>query len=99
MRIRPARPRIQVMFGSAPSARCDPRGVLLLVGLRARRPDRRAAAAIEQLELNAGGVDGATHQPAQRINLTNQMTLGGAANRWVTRHVRDGVSRQRAQPD
>ena len=36
-----------------------PRAVRALVGLRARRPDRRPAAAIEQLELNAGGVDGA----------------------------------------
>ena len=79
--------------------RLHPRAVHLLVGLRARRPHRRAAAAIEQLELNAGRVDRAAHQPAERVDLANEMTLCRAANRGIARHVRDGVGRQRAESD
>ena len=87
------------MFGSASSAARTQRAVDLLVRLRARRPDRRAAAAIEQLELNARRVDRAAHQPAERIDLANEMALGRAADRRIARHVRDGVGRQRAEPD
>ena len=87
------------MFGSASSAACTQRAVDALVGLRARRPDRRAAAAIEQLELNAGRVDRAAHQPAERVDLANEMPLRRSADRRIARHVRDGVGRQRAEPD
>ena len=97
--IRPALPINHSMFGSASSARLHPAAVDLLVGLRARRPDRRPAAAVEQLELDAGRVDRAAHQPAERIDLANEMALGGAADRRIARHVRDGVGRQRAQAD
>src|SRR5262245_19855991 len=57
-----------------------PSAVDRLVRLRARRPDRRSATAIEQLELDAGRIDGATHQAAERIDLPHEMTLGGAAD-------------------
>ena len=87
------------MFGSASSAAFTHCAVDLLVRLRARRPDRRPAAAIEQLELNAGRVDRAAHQAAERVDLANEMTLRRAADRGIARHVRDGVRRQRAQPD
>ena len=69
-----------------------PRAVAPLVGLRARRPDRRTAAAVEQLELDAGRVDRAAHQSAERIDLANQMPLRRAADRRIARHVRDGVA-------
>ena len=71
--------------------------VALLVRLRARRPDRRTAAAIEQLELDAGRVDRAPHQPAERVDLANQMSLRRAADRRVARHVRDGVASDSVQ--
>ena len=90
---------IHSMFGSRSSARSHPLAVRPLVRLRARRPHRRTPAAIEQLELNAGRVDRAAHQPAERIDLANQMTLRGAADRRIARHVRDGVRRQRAEAD
>ncbi len=95
----PALPISHSMFGSASSARLDPRAVDLLVRLRARRPDRRTAAAIEQLELNAGRVDRAAHQAAERVDLADEMPLRRAADRRVARHVRDGVARQRAEAD
>ena len=79
--------------------RADPRAVDLLVRLRARRPDRRPAAAIEQLELNAGRVDRAAHQAAERVDLADEMALRRAADRRIARHVRDRVGRQRAEPD
>ena len=76
-----------------------PLAVDLLVRLRARRPDRGSAAAIEQLELNPGRVDRAAHQAAERVDLANEMALRRAADRRVARHVRDRVGRQRAEPD
>ena len=79
--------------------RLHPPAIHALVRLRARRPHGRPAAAIEQLELNAGGVDRAAHQPAQRVDLANQVSLRRPADRRIARHVRDGIGGQRAQPD
>ena len=64
-----------------PSSVADPRRVAPLVGLRARRPDRGAAAAIEQLELDARRVDGQSHQAAERVDLADEMPLRRAADR------------------
>src|SRR5205809_7954557 len=61
----------------------DPAAVDALVGLSARRPDRGTAAAIEQLELNTGRVDGSAHQSAERVDLADQVTLRRAADRRV----------------
>src|SRR5206468_8537200 len=44
-----------------------PQSINLLVGLRAWRPDGRAAAAIEQFELDGRRVDRAAHQAAQGV--------------------------------
>ena len=68
-----------------------------LVGLRPRRPHRRAAAAVEQLELDAGRVDRPPHQPAERVDLAHEMALRRAANRRIAGHVRHRVPRQRAE--
>ena len=46
-----------------------------------------------------GRVDRAAHQPAERVDLANEMALRRAADRRIARHVRDGVGRQRAEPD
>jgi hypothetical protein len=47
--------------------------------------------------LYSRSVDCSPHQSAQSIDLSNQMSLRGAADRWITRHVRDGFSIERAQ--
>ena len=77
----------------------NPLRVQLLIRLRARRPHRRPAAAVEQLELNSGRVDCPAHQSAERIDLSDQMALRRAANGRIAWHVRDGVVGQRAQAD
>ena len=87
------------MFGSASSAAPHPLAIPRLVRLGARRPHRRPAAAIEQLELYSCSVDCPAHQSAQRIDLANQMSLRRAADRRIARHVRDGFSSERAQSD
>ena len=76
-----------------------PRSVALLVGLRAWRPDSRAAAAVEQLELDPGGVDRQAHESTQRVDLADEMSFRGAADGRVARHQRDGVRRERTQAD
>jgi hypothetical protein len=76
-----------------------PISVESLVGLRPWRPDGGAATAIQQLELNTGGVDSTPHQAAQRIDFAYEMPLGRAADRRVARHVRDGILRQRTEPN
>ena len=91
---RQARQRAQSthsMFGCASSARRDPSAVTSLVGLRARRPDGRAPAAIEQLELDARRVNREAHQPAQRIDLANEVALRRSADSRIARHVGDGA--------
>jgi hypothetical protein len=49
--------------------------------------------------LYSRGVDCAAHQSAERIDLTNQMTLRRAADRWIARHVPDGFTSEGAQAD
>jgi hypothetical protein len=75
-----------------------PRAVPTLVGLRARRPDCRPAAPVQHLELDAGGVDRASHQAAKRVDLPDEMALRRAADCRVARHVADRAVRQRADP-
>jgi hypothetical protein len=77
----------------------DPRGIPAFVGLRPRRPHRRAATSIEQLELQPRRVDRSSHQPAKRIDLSYEMTLGRPSHRRIARHVRHAVSGQRTEPD
>src|SRR5207249_7118538 len=53
----------------------------------------------EQLELNPGRVDRASHQTADGVDLAHEVTLRGAADRRIARHVSHGVGRQRAEAD
>ncbi len=62
----------------------------LAVGLGARPAHRRALAAIEDAELDAGAVGGAAHHPVERVDLPDQMPLGQAADRRIARHFADG---------
>ena len=76
-----------------------PRRVAPLVRLCARRPDGWTPAAVEQFELNAGGVDGEAHQAAERIDLADQVSFCRAADGRIARHRGDRIFRQRADPD
>ena len=63
-------------------------GVARLVTLRARRPHRRAPAAVQHLELNAGAVGHDPHHAAHRVQLAHHVPLRDPADRGVARHAR-----------
>src|SRR5439155_25640514 len=52
----------------------------------------RAFAAVEQAELDAGGINRLAHHPAQGIDLPYDLSLGHTADRWVATHLGDGVT-------
>ena len=58
-------------------ARGEP-GVERPVALRARPPDRRAAGAVEDPELDAGGVGEPAHHAPERVDLADELPLGEA---------------------
>ena len=60
---------------------------------------RRAFAAVEQAELNAGGVDRLAHHAAEGVDLADDLPLGHAADRRVAAHLGDGVAVRREQAD
>ena len=63
--------------------------VKLAVGLGARPLDGGALAAIENAELDAGGVGGARHHAVERVDLAHQMAFAEAADRRVAGHFAD----------
>ena len=66
--------------------------IRLLIGLSPRAVHRRAFAAIEHAELNAGRVDRPPHQPAERVDLADDLPLADAADRRIATHLPDGVA-------
>ena len=68
--------------------------ILLLVALRARRPDCRAARSIEQAELNANRVGDLAHDAAESVHFPHEMAFGDAADGRVAGHLRDQVEVQ-----
>jgi curved DNA-binding protein CbpA len=69
----------------------------LLVTLRARTPDRRAARRVQQPELDANRVRDFAHNAAQRIDFPDQVPLRHPADGRVTAHLRDEVEIHRDQ--
>src|SRR5262249_17923499 len=65
--------------------------VQIAIGLRARGLYGWAPAAVKQTKLNACSVDHLAHDSTERIDLTDQMTLGDAANCRITAHLADRV--------
>src|SRR6266436_10169081 len=61
--------------------------VQLAVRLGTRSAHGRALAAVEDAELDAGTVDGPSHDPVERVDLTHEMALGKAADRRIARHL------------
>ena len=62
------------------------------VGLGPRAVHGRPFAAIEQAELDAGGVDGPAHRPAQGVDLADDLPLGHAADGRIAAHLADRVA-------
>src|SRR5215211_3502283 len=67
------------------------------IGLRPRRLYRRTARTVEQTKLNAGAIDDAAHDPAERIDFAHEMSLRDSANRGIARHLADEVQVQSDQ--
>src|ERR1039457_5518281 len=65
--------------------------VHLLIHLRARRPDGRAAAGVEQPELDADRVAESAHDAAKGVDLAHQVAFGDASDGGVARHLRHQV--------
>ncbi len=64
--------------------------VELAVGLGARALHGRALGAVEQAELDAGGVGHPAHQAVEGVDLAHQVALAEAADGRVARHLADG---------
>ena len=58
---------------------------------------RRALAAVEHAELDAGGVDGPAHGAAEGVDLADDLPLADAADGRVAAHLADGVAVGREQ--
>ena len=63
------------------------RSVFNSVGLRTQRMHRRALAAVEHTVLNAGRIRRPGHLSAQCIDLSNEVSLGRAADGRIARHI------------
>ena len=74
---------------------CGP--IELAVGLGARALHGRPLGAVEQAELDAGGVRHAPHQAVERIDLAHEMALAEPADGRVAGHLADGGEAVRDQ--
>src|SRR5690242_13320702 len=77
--------------------------VKFAVSLRARPAHRRAFAGVQNAVMDTGAVDGAAHDPVERIDFPDQGALGDAADGRVARHFADSGFllgyEQRSRPD
>jgi len=64
-------------------------GIAILVGLRPGPVHRRAARGVQHAELDAGRVDRPAHDPAERVDLADDLALGEPADRGVAGHRAD----------
>ncbi len=62
-----------------------------LVGLGSRAVHGRAFANIEHPELNSGCIDHFAHQPAECIDLANDLPFGHSTNRRIAAHLAHGI--------
>ncbi len=77
-------------IGGGADGRLHGLAVELAVGLGARALHGRALGAVEQPELDAGGVGDAAHQAVEGIDLAHQMALAEAADGRIAGHLADG---------
>ena len=71
--------------------------VLLLVALRAGRPDGGTARGVEQTELDADRVGDFAHDAAEGVDFAHQVSLGNAADGRIAGHLRDQIDVEREQ--
>src|SRR5580700_9642598 len=71
--------------------------VELPVRLRARGAHRRTLARVQGAKLDAGAIGAARHGAAERVDLTNQMTLADAADGGVAAHLAQSVDALRQE--
>ncbi len=76
--------------GRRPDRRLHRLAVELAIGLGARALHGRALGAVEQAELDAGGIRHPPHQAIQRIDLAHQMALAEPADGRIAGHLADG---------
>jgi hypothetical protein len=62
------------------------------VALRAWTPDRRSFAPIEEAELDTRTICHPSHQPVERIDLRDEVSLSQTADRRVARHLADPIA-------
>ena len=77
-------------IGGGADRRLHRLAVELAVSLGARALHGRAFGAVEQPELDAGGIGDAAHQAIESIDLAHQMALTEAADGRIARHLADG---------
>jgi hypothetical protein len=69
--------------------------VKISVSLRPGSSNGGPLLGIKQSKLNARRIDISGHLTTERINFAHQVTLGQAANRWITGHLRHGIQVER----
>ncbi len=78
-------------------------GIEAPVGLRARTPDRRALAAVQQPELNAGPIRDPAHESVEGVDLADEVPLPEPADGRIARHRPDRLEpvrdERRLRPD
>ena len=84
-------------IGRRPDRRLHGLAIELAVGLGARALHGRALGAVEQAELDAGGIRHPPHQAVQRIDLAHQVALAEPADGRIARHLADGGEAVRHQ--
>ncbi|SRR6266404_7782738 len=57
--------------------------------IQSERTRRRALAAVQNPELDAGAVDHPAREPVERVDLAHEMSLAEPADRRVARHLAD----------
>ena len=73
-------------IGRLPDRLLHRRGVELAIGLGARAAHRGSLAAVEDAKLNARGIGDPAHQPIERVDFADQVTLAEAADRRIAGH-------------
>src|SRR6266481_6270433 len=68
--------------------------ISLLVALRPRRPDGGSTRSVEQAKLDSDRVRDFAHDAAKRIYFAHQVSLSDAADRRITRHLRNQIDIQ-----
>ena len=78
-----------LQVGGGANGRLHRLAVELAVGLGARALHGGTLGAVEQPELDAGGVGDAAHQPVEGIDLAHEVALAEAADGRIAGHLAD----------